>query len=354
MKRCNDEWCPRVAISGVNPDMTPCDGFNLHPPTYKTIMIILSALTPPVNIFAIYCIIRKSTRQMGSYKWFLLAYQSTSTTFDFSLTTLVLPVVFFPIPMGYADSVIARWLSLSTNTALFTVVMTVVALTTCIVALFMYRLHVIIAHHHFLKFSHRGHALFATAFAFVFCGPVIASLTKASPDQSEARKWVLVNYPCAEFVIDAPRLHIYTRASIMHLAVTGVVEGALVSAVILCAILLTLHFLGKNNHLSQKTKIMQKRFLIYLCVQAAVPSFSLLAPVILILSSELSQLRQDLGCLTFCFMAMHGFTSPLSVILCNDAYRASAFTLLEFRCVRKNQNGIVSVSEQNVGRSSLS
>ncbi|EYC17700.1 hypothetical protein Y032_0030g2221 [Ancylostoma ceylanicum] len=311
--------------------MTPCDDFNLHPPIYCTIMSILSVMTLPVNILAIYCITRKSTRQMGPYKWFLLAYQSTSTTFDFSLTIVVLPVVFFPIPMGYADSMIARWLSLRTHVALCTIVITVAVLTTCIVALFLYRLHVVIPHNHFLNFGCRAYI---------------------SPDQSEARKWVLTEYPCAELFVDAPRLHMYTGPSMTHLVAVGLGKGFIVTNIILCVIFLSFYFLGKNNHLSQRTKFMQKRFLIYLCVQAAVPTFSLLGPVILILSSGASQLRQDLGSLIFFYsMAAHGFTSPLSVILCNDAYRASAVTFLKLNFVREKQIGIASASEQ-IGRQS--
>ncbi|KIH51381.1 hypothetical protein ANCDUO_18534, partial [Ancylostoma duodenale] len=122
-------------------------------------------------------------------------------------------------------------------------------------------------------------------------------------------------YPCAIVVIDAPRLHIYTRASIVQLAFTGIGAGVLAAAVNLWAILLSFYFLRKNNHLSQKSKIMQKRFLVYLCVQAAVPTLSLLAPVILILWSEVNQMGQG--------------------------------------CVCRKQNAIVSASEQNV-RSSVS
>ncbi|EYB82760.1 hypothetical protein Y032_0352g3282 [Ancylostoma ceylanicum] len=171
--------------------MTPCDEFNLHPPTYKTIMTVLSALTPPVNIFAIYCILRKSTSQMGPYKWFLLAYQSTSTAFDFVLTIIVLPVVFFPIPMGYADSAIAQLLSLNTHVALCSVVITAPILTVCIVALFLYRCHVIIPHHHFLKINKKGQTSLITAILLIICTPVILSLVRISPDQMEARKWTL-------------------------------------------------------------------------------------------------------------------------------------------------------------------
>ncbi|RCN40481.1 hypothetical protein ANCCAN_13594 [Ancylostoma caninum] len=49
------------------------------------------------------------------------------------------------------------------------------------------------------------------------------------------------------------------------------------------------------NHLSQRTKHMQKRFLVNLCVQAAIPTFGLLIPLIIILKSRGFVLGQ--GCI---------------------------------------------------------
>ncbi|KAL6729743.1 hypothetical protein Aduo_000772 [Ancylostoma duodenale] len=330
--------------------MMICSDFDPDPPTYKTIMSVLSVVTPPVNLFAMFCILRKSPSQMGSYKWFLLAYQSTSTTFDFLLTVLVLPVVFFPIPMGYPDSAIARKLSFSANVALSAIVITVPVLTVCIVVLFLYRCHVIIPQQHVLKVNRKGQNSIITTLLFIFCGPVILSLVWISPDQVDARKSVLAEYSCAQSVIDAPRLHIYTELSVRPLAYAGMAVAVLAAAVALSALLLSFYFLSRMNHLSQRTKHMQRRFLVNLCVQAAIPTFGLLIPLLIILKSKGFVLGQDAGNVTFCCMAAHGFTSPLSLIFCNDAYRAFALARLRFPCIYIKQKPVASTSEQNIRR----
>lgn len=136
--------------------MIQCDEFDPSPLVYRTFMTSLSVVTPPINIFAIYCIIKKSTKQMSSYKWYLLAYQMASSTFDFVFTVLILPVVFFPIPMGYADSTIARWISLDPHVSLIIFISCIPFLTVTFLSLFVYRCHLIIPQHHFLKINKRG------------------------------------------------------------------------------------------------------------------------------------------------------------------------------------------------------
>ncbi|KAK6728470.1 hypothetical protein RB195_005854 [Necator americanus] len=87
--------------------MIGCDDFDPHSELHITFMHALSVLAPPVNLSAIFCIIRKSTKQMGAFKWYLLLYQTANTTIDFIYLTVTLPVIFFPIPMGYTGSWIA-------------------------------------------------------------------------------------------------------------------------------------------------------------------------------------------------------------------------------------------------------
>ncbi|EPB75198.1 hypothetical protein ANCCEY_05712 [Ancylostoma ceylanicum] len=130
-----------------------------------------------------YCIIRKSTKQMGSYKWYLLAYQLSSFIFDFVFTVLILPM----------------------------------------------------------------------------------------------------EYSCAESVIDIPRLHIFTPSSVRPLGIIALAQGVFAAIVTAYTIWLSFRFLRETNNMSQKTKAMQRRYLIYLCVQVSIPLFSLLIPVLVLL-----------------------------------------------------------------------
>lgn len=136
--------------------MIQCDDFDLHPIVYRAFMTSLSIITPPINIFALYCILRKSSKQMGNYKLYLLAYQLTSSTFDLVFTFLIVPVVFFPIPMGYPDSLIARRISLGAHVSLIIFISSIPFLAVCILSLFSYRCQLIIPRHHFFKTDQKG------------------------------------------------------------------------------------------------------------------------------------------------------------------------------------------------------
>ncbi|PIO75068.1 7TM chemoreceptor [Teladorsagia circumcincta] len=158
---------------------------------FVNLMHVLSFIAVAFNAFAIYCILCKSPKQMGAYKWYLLIYQLSSTLFDFVYMFFTLPVIFFPVPMGYPASWIAQWLSISGHTAVALVVTTCLCLVASIVMLFVYRCHIIIPAHHMLKANDNGY-IYASVAIFVFhllsCPVGIAGI---APDQMMAKKWCL-------------------------------------------------------------------------------------------------------------------------------------------------------------------
>ncbi|VDO19635.1 unnamed protein product [Heligmosomoides polygyrus] len=142
---------------------------------YLAIMHSLSIVAIPLNLFSIYCIVYKSTRQMGEYKWYLLASQVASALFDFVYMMLTLPVIFFPIPMGYPAAWIAVWLPISVNTSVVIVIPLLAILAASIVNLFVYRCHVVMPSDHFLKLQNRGKSLTNT-----LCSAYRPSLTSGA------------------------------------------------------------------------------------------------------------------------------------------------------------------------------
>ncbi|KAK6037694.1 7TM chemoreceptor [Cooperia oncophora] len=133
--------------------MIECDNFDLENGFYLNLMHSLSVIALLINLFAIYCIVCKSTKQMGTYKWYLFAYQIASTAFDLVYTGLTLPVIFFPIPMGYPGAWIAQWLSISSHAAVISVILTCSLLVATILNLFNYRCHLVTPNYHFLKIN---------------------------------------------------------------------------------------------------------------------------------------------------------------------------------------------------------
>ncbi|KAK6020900.1 7TM chemoreceptor, partial [Ostertagia ostertagi] len=136
--------------------MIECDDFDEEIDSYLNIMHSLCISALFMNLFALYCIVFKSTKQMGAYKWYLLAYQMVSTVFDIVYTGVTLPVIFFPITMGYPAGWIAHWLSISTYASIIMVVLICSLLAASILNLFHYRCHLVTPTRHFLKSIDNG------------------------------------------------------------------------------------------------------------------------------------------------------------------------------------------------------
>ncbi|VDP34111.1 unnamed protein product [Heligmosomoides polygyrus] len=183
--------------------MIECEDFDLSPQVYLAIMHSLSIIAIPLNVLAVYCIVYKSTRQMGEYKWYLLCYQLTSTLFDFVYMALTLPVIFFPIPMGYPAAWIAQWLSIGSRISVVLVVPLFASLSATILNLFIYRCHLITPPHHILKLSKHGHIYICVTTVVVFFTGASIGILNIATDQEEAKRWVLEsilkNKACATF-----------------------------------------------------------------------------------------------------------------------------------------------------------
>ncbi|CAJ0598546.1 unnamed protein product [Cylicocyclus nassatus] len=176
---------------------------------------------------------------MASYKWWLLTYQLFSTAFDFVYTTLLMPVMLFPTMMAYADSYIARWISLSTVTGPW---IHAAVLITC-------------------------------------CAPSFVAFIDFVPDQVQAREKVLQEYSCARAVVNEPRLLILSRDHFYQTFIIGVTIDFFGAILVLCTLSLSYYFLRQTNHMSRKTRLMQRRYLFLLCIQVSVPAVTLGTPI---------------------------------------------------------------------------
>ncbi|EYB82757.1 hypothetical protein Y032_0352g3279 [Ancylostoma ceylanicum] len=347
--------------------MIKCDDFDAYPRIYLTFMYTLSILAPPVNLFAVFCIICKSTNQMGAFKWYLLLYQTMSSTSNFLYTTVTLPVVFFPLPMCYTGSWIAGLLDMSVHTAVILVIPFGTIHVSCTFCLFAYRIHLILPHNHFLRLKGNGHVYASVAFFAVYSVPTIAALIDSSPDQNAAKRWILSEYSCAASVINVSRLHIYTPDSIRHF-MTAVTILAVMTLPLAALILgLSYHLLNRTNYLSQRTRSMQKRFFGYLSVQVSVPFLCLSLPifclVLLMWTTEVNvqgddvlrwpppQGRCDTGVGNFALGAcgLHGIIASTAIIFCNEPYRHFTLTLIMSRCKRNSRHVCVSqTTDRNI------
>ncbi|CAJ0605754.1 unnamed protein product [Cylicocyclus nassatus] len=204
--------------------------------------------------------------------------------------------------MGYADSLFANWVSLSNDVALIIFTTGFIFLAVTILNLFIYRCHAIVPHGSFLKTNQVGLMVVCLILFIIYFVPVMATLANVFSDQVEAREWVLKTYSCARSAIDAPRLTIYIQPKILNVVYT-------VTAL-------------------NRTRRMQRRFLITLCIQITIPLITLLIPIVVALWKTDSQAT---GNLIMSGFGLHGLTAPMSLLLCNESYRDFALKILGMR-----------------------
>ncbi|EYB82762.1 hypothetical protein Y032_0352g3283 [Ancylostoma ceylanicum] len=163
-------------------------------------------------------------------------------------------------------------------------------------------------------------------------------------------------YPCAESVITIPRVHIYTKDSLKTLAY--VIAALLIMAIPIAIFIFSSawYFLHRRDHLSQRTRRMQRRFFIFLCLQISVPAVSLAVPIacVLLIIKTVNTTFQSLGNVALAAIGLHGTITSVLVIFCNDPYRQFVMDLFIYRWRPKKHHHIavtLSVDSHPVQRS---
>ncbi|XGW08226.1 hypothetical protein V3C99_010938 [Haemonchus contortus] len=303
--------------------MIECDELDLENKFYVTLMHTLSFADLAMNSLAIYCIIYKSTKQMGAYKWYLLIYQIVSAIFDITYTAVTLPVLFFPIPMGYPGGWIAHFIPVDTRTTLTMVTITYSWLGASILNLFNYRRHVVTPTHPIRNFTDRGHIYMSVIIFLVYFIPACFAMYDVLPDQVEARKWVEEQYTCGKPALHLPRVQIFTHSSLLRLALTVFTLATVGLLFAGFCITTSFYFLSRNRSLSPKTRQMQRLFIIYLCIQISIPAATLGLPlvILMLMVTRNSQANQGQGNIVLGVSGLHGCVAGITLIMCNEPYR---------------------------------
>ncbi|PIC23105.1 hypothetical protein B9Z55_016914 [Caenorhabditis nigoni] len=87
----------------------------------------------------------------------------------------------------------------------------------------------------------------------------------------------------------------------------------------------------KQNKCSGRTEAMQRRLIIALFIQTAIPISLILAPVVYILvTAELNYYNQSLTNFIFLVVSMHGTVSALVMIFIHKPYRDATWNLFRW------------------------
>ncbi|WKX94351.1 hypothetical protein Q1695_011535 [Nippostrongylus brasiliensis] len=259
--------------------------------------------------------------------------------FDWAYTILLLPVLFFPVPMGHTAAWLAEIFSIPTYGGFCFCASILGCLAAIILNLFGYRLNVIVPKAHVLSLTKLGHAYMSVAVA-AFCIICVAiALIDTTADQADAISWVTREYTCAEPALSTPRLYIFLLHKMKRVVVLGAAGGVLIIFLCITSVILSFHFLPKNGQLSQKTKVMQRRFLVYLCVQASLPTVYLVIPILILLYSMAAavDIAQGFANILMFSLGLHGTISSITIVLCNEPYRKFITSFLPTRWWRKQE-----------------
>uniref|UniRef100_A0A7I5E883 G protein-coupled receptor n=1 Tax=Haemonchus contortus TaxID=6289 RepID=A0A7I5E883_HAECO len=189
-------------------------------------------------------------------------------------------------------------------------------------------------HHENVK---AGHICTSLATSIIYFIPCIVGMMDLLPDQVEARNWVLQEYTCAKSVTFPPKLQIFTMTKAKPIIMIFMTLDLLTFLLATLWVTLSFHFIKGSGHLSQKTKQMQKRFLLYLCFQVAIPVFSMMVPVFIaatLFMTNSSRRGLDFACIV---IGTHGCVAAIMLIMCNEPYRKFATSFLTSRSMEEEE-----------------
>lgn len=135
--------------------MIECEKLDQHPIYYIRALNVLSFVGPLSNILAMYCVVSCPDRFSVSYRANMFMHQLFLMGYDTAFSFVSIPVIFFPMPMGYSAGVGAIGQELS---ALF-IILTFICINLIFVAfvgIHLSRIQMVLPQPHVLKISTKG------------------------------------------------------------------------------------------------------------------------------------------------------------------------------------------------------
>ncbi|PIO73381.1 hypothetical protein TELCIR_04647 [Teladorsagia circumcincta] len=147
----------------------------VEPKGFITAMYVLSAVTLPVDLFGVYCIVAKSPSIMKEYSRFLLVYQICATITDTWTNLLFIPIAFLPFPIVYHAGILFSRTEIHYSYVFITWLCMIVTTMGSVVQLFIFRWQAMLMKDHVLRLNKK--LIYAICFTFfiLFNGAVIAA-----------------------------------------------------------------------------------------------------------------------------------------------------------------------------------
>ncbi|XGW32816.1 hypothetical protein V3C99_017379 [Haemonchus contortus] len=310
-----------------------------EPEAFFTTMHILSAITLPVDLFGVYCIVKKSPPFMKDYSRLLLIYQICATVTDTFTNMLFIPVAFFPFPVVYHAGVLFSYRYLKYSYMFITWLCLMVTTMDAIVQLFVFRWQSLLMNDHPLRLDKKYLILICSLVFVLSNGAVVIAGFSMPNRREELRPIYIQEFSCIAELVDQPGIQYFMAYDFRRLLLVVCVEGLFVILVSFILVYLTFRNFRFTN-VTQKTIDLQKRYQKSLIVQVMVPVLVVIVPgcsVLLVgawcdtlLGYQYTSEIQVVYNLICCIISCHGLFGTIIMVHVNAPYRE--FVL---ECIRK-------------------
>ncbi|PIO73382.1 7TM chemoreceptor [Teladorsagia circumcincta] len=252
---------------------------HLHPEpkAYFTTMYVLSAMTLPVDLFGVYCIVAKTPQVMKDYSRLLLLYQICATVTDTWTNLMFIPVAFFPFPIVYHAGLVFSQRYLKYSYMFITWLCFLVTTMGAVVQLFVFRWQSLLMNDHPLRLEKKWiHAICITVFIIFNSAVVIAGFTMPNR-RDELRPTYTQDYSCIAEMADQPGIQYFSLDEYRRLLLVVTIEGTFVAVTSIIVVYLTFRNFRFTN-VTQKTIDLQKKYQKSLMLQVMVPIFIVIVP----------------------------------------------------------------------------
>ncbi|CAL2043704.1 unnamed protein product [Caenorhabditis brenneri] len=259
---------------------------------------------------------------MGSVKWYMFNSHFWSALLDFSLSFLVIPFMLFPLASGYGYGVLT-WVGVSQGLQTTIIIIEIGLTILSILVMFENRYTFLVHSEEFWIRFRKGLIIILYVAAVTYIIP----FNFVVPDQSIAVPALVQKYPALHISYTGP-VFVFSQDSTLLVVVTATKLLIEFAFIILLVIFSFSNIFQKKHrkHLSHVTLTLQKKFLISITVQVAVPFFVILTPLFYVVFSITEQYHnQALNNISFLIISSHGIISTISMILIHKPYRDATF-----------------------------
>ncbi|EYC04355.1 hypothetical protein Y032_0088g2157 [Ancylostoma ceylanicum] len=301
--------------------MIVCDTIDPNPSSYIIAMKIISIFSPIPTLVALFCIITCPARMGSQYRINLLLYQIWSLLFDFVFSLCVTPVLFYPMTMGYLAG-IGRNFNGSLYPLTVFIFLNIALIGVAVLNMLLTRYYAIIPAEHFLRKHSKAYIILVIGWYIMYIGSLTSTGVLIYPNILENSPNYEKKFTCAAAVM------VYAADSFQYTSFMPLVYNAafllIFTLVVGCSLIyLTFSAISASTHLSEKTKNLQRVFLIHVVLQGMIPIVFLAIPILILLSIFVFSIvnTQSIGNVCMCTMALCGTVSGAVVLIFNKPYQ---------------------------------